>query len=92
MNWSEVFGNDRPVEIEVGFGKGAFLVATAQAHPEMVFEEYYLAGYSVTPEADKPATRALIVKGTSPRLSAGEQAKTGSRRHAPRSGRNRGGR
>jgi tRNA (guanine-N7-)-methyltransferase len=29
-----VFGNDHPVEIEVGFGKGAFLVAAAQAYPQ----------------------------------------------------------
>ena len=34
VTWSDVFGNDRPVEIEVGSGKGAFLVAAAQAHPD----------------------------------------------------------
>jgi tRNA (guanine-N7-)-methyltransferase len=32
--WNAVFSNDHPVEIEVGFGKGAFLVAAAVAHPE----------------------------------------------------------
>jgi len=31
---AELFGNDHSVELEVGFGKGAFLVAAAQLHPE----------------------------------------------------------
>jgi len=35
--WREVFGNDRPVELEVGFGKGLFLLTAAQAHPEINF-------------------------------------------------------
>jgi tRNA (guanine-N7-)-methyltransferase len=34
VDWAQVFGNDHPVEIEVGFGKGLFLVTAAQAHPE----------------------------------------------------------
>jgi tRNA (guanine-N7-)-methyltransferase len=32
-----VFGNDHPVELEVGFGKGLFLVTTAPARPEVNF-------------------------------------------------------
>jgi len=31
---AELFGNDHPVELEVGFGKGAFLVDVAPEHPE----------------------------------------------------------
>jgi tRNA (guanine-N7-)-methyltransferase len=34
VDWSELFGNDRPVEIEIGSGKGAFLLAYAREHPE----------------------------------------------------------
>lgn len=33
----EVFGNARPVEVEVGTGKGAFLLARAKARPELNF-------------------------------------------------------
>ncbi len=33
--WSEIFGNDRPVEIEVGIGKGRFLLAAAAAQPQI---------------------------------------------------------
>ena len=37
LDWPAVFGNDRPVEIEVGFGKGLFLVNTAAARPDRNF-------------------------------------------------------
>ena len=33
--WSEVFGNDHPVHIEVGMGKGRFVSTLAQIHPEI---------------------------------------------------------
>jgi tRNA (guanine-N7-)-methyltransferase len=32
-----IFGNDHPVELEVGFGKGLFLLRAAQAFPEVNF-------------------------------------------------------
>ena len=35
--WRELFGNDRPVEIEVGFGKGLFLATSAAARPDINF-------------------------------------------------------
>jgi tRNA (guanine-N7-)-methyltransferase len=34
LDWRELFGNDNPVEVEVGFGKGLFLVTAGSAHPE----------------------------------------------------------
>jgi tRNA (guanine-N7-)-methyltransferase len=34
-DWPAVFHNSHPVELEIGFGKGAFLVAASQAHPEV---------------------------------------------------------
>jgi tRNA (guanine-N7-)-methyltransferase len=37
LAWLEIFGNDRPVEIEVGFGKGLFLLTAAQACPHVNF-------------------------------------------------------
>jgi tRNA (guanine-N7-)-methyltransferase len=37
LNWREVFGNDRPVELEIGFGKGLFLLNAAGACPEVNF-------------------------------------------------------
>src|SRR5262249_39717100 len=37
LNWVEVFGNDRPVEVEVGFGKGLFLLTASEISPETNF-------------------------------------------------------
>ncbi|MBO1308191.1 tRNA (guanosine(46)-N7)-methyltransferase TrmB [Enterococcus sp. 669A] len=33
--WQERFGNDHPIHIEIGMGKGQFINKMAQAHPEI---------------------------------------------------------
>lgn len=33
LSWPKVFGNDHPVEMEIGFGKGLFLLTAARANP-----------------------------------------------------------
>ena len=33
--WNSLFGNDNPIHIEVGMGKGQFLMALAAAHPDV---------------------------------------------------------
>lgn len=33
--WSEIFGNDYPIHIEIGMGKGRFLMDLAAANPEI---------------------------------------------------------
>ena len=35
LRWESVFGDDHPVEVEIGCGKGGFLLRRAQAHPEI---------------------------------------------------------
>jgi tRNA (guanine-N7-)-methyltransferase len=37
LDWRAVFGNDRPVEVEVGCGKGLFLATAAAARPDVNF-------------------------------------------------------
>jgi tRNA (guanine-N7-)-methyltransferase len=37
LDWSAVFGNTRPVELEVGFGKGLFLLSSSENHPDVNF-------------------------------------------------------
>jgi tRNA (guanine-N7-)-methyltransferase len=37
LNWAALFGNSNPVEIEVGMGKGLFLLTTATARPDTNF-------------------------------------------------------
>ena len=36
-HWQEVFGNDHPVRIEIGMGKGTFLMRMAKTYPEINF-------------------------------------------------------
>lgn len=33
--WNEVFGNDHPIHIEIGMGKGQFIMTLAKEHPEI---------------------------------------------------------
>ncbi|MCV5942618.1 tRNA (guanosine(46)-N7)-methyltransferase TrmB, partial [Escherichia coli] len=37
LDWKEVFGNDNPVVLEIGFGMGASLVEMAKNAPEKNF-------------------------------------------------------
>ena len=37
LSWPDIFGNDHTVEVEVGFGKGLFLLNAARARPEINF-------------------------------------------------------
>lgn len=34
-SWREIFGNDRPIHIEIGMGKGKFIMALAKANPNI---------------------------------------------------------
>ena len=60
LDWGQVFGNPHPVELEVGSGKGLFLVTTATAHPGRNF-----VGVEIVPKyglymADRLARRRLV--------------------------------
>ncbi|OQP06479.1 tRNA (guanosine(46)-N7)-methyltransferase TrmB [Geobacillus sp. 46C-IIa] len=35
--WHELFGNDRPIHIEIGTGKGKFITEMAELHPDINF-------------------------------------------------------
>jgi tRNA (guanine-N7-)-methyltransferase len=37
IKWEELFGNTHPVEMEIGMGKGTFLLEEARARPEVNF-------------------------------------------------------
>jgi tRNA (guanine-N7-)-methyltransferase len=37
LSWAALFGNDRPVEVEIGTGKAGFLLRRARARPERNF-------------------------------------------------------
>ena len=35
--WHQLFGNDRPIYLEIGMGKGKFLIENAIRYPEIIF-------------------------------------------------------
>ena len=35
--WQRIFGNDKPIHIEIGCGKGGFVTGMAQLHPDVNF-------------------------------------------------------
>jgi tRNA (guanine-N7-)-methyltransferase len=35
IDWAAMYGNANPVEVEVGFGKGLYLVSAGSAHPQV---------------------------------------------------------
>src|SRR5438309_11544790 len=37
IDWAPQFGRQAPIEVEIGFGNGEFLVRQAQEHPERNF-------------------------------------------------------
>lgn len=53
VDLGEVFGNGRPVEVEIGAGKGTFLVARAAARPEVNFLGIEYAGAYARYSADR---------------------------------------
>ncbi len=35
IDWKQIFGNTQPIEIEIGFGKGRFLLEASKENPDM---------------------------------------------------------
>ena len=58
LDWAALFGNDRPVELEVGFGKGLFLVTSAAARPDVNF-----AGVEIVRKYQLYTATRLIKRG-----------------------------
>lgn len=59
LDWCALFGNDHPVEIEVGFGKGLFLVSQGVARPDVNFLGIEIERKYVLTTATRVATRLL---------------------------------
>ncbi|MDQ0215741.1 tRNA (guanine-N7-)-methyltransferase [Oikeobacillus pervagus] len=65
--WEEVFGNDHPIHIEVGTGKGQFVTGMAKANPHInyigieVYESVIVSALDRIIEADLPNVKLLSV-------------------------------
>jgi tRNA (guanine-N7-)-methyltransferase len=57
--FAQVFGNDNPVEIELGIGKGRFLIQQAEAHPDVNFVGLEWASRYYRLVAERAARRGL---------------------------------
>ena len=68
LDWREVFGNDHPVELEVGSGKGLFLANAAVANPGHNYLGIELAKKYAGKAAERVAKRSL----TNVRVVAGD--------------------
>jgi len=66
--WYEIFGNDRPVEIEIGPGRGDIILAYAAADPTTNFYGIELR----RPQADTINARAAALGLTNARVVAGD--------------------
>ena len=56
--WREVFGNDRPLQIEVGMGKGRFLMDLAAANPSVNYVGIEMYSSVLVKAIDKARERA----------------------------------
>ena len=59
ISWSAIFGNDHPVELEIGSGKGLFLANAATARPDHNFFGIELGKKYARRAADRAAKRGL---------------------------------
>jgi len=59
LEWTAVFGDDHPVEIEIGSGKGTFLVEAAEAHPGTNYLSIEVAAEYARYVADRVRRRDL---------------------------------
>ncbi|WP_338750751.1 tRNA (guanosine(46)-N7)-methyltransferase TrmB [Bacillus sp. FJAT-52991] len=65
--WEEVFGNDNPIYIEVGTGKGQFVTGMAKAHPDInfigieLYESVIVSALDRLIEAELPNLKLLNV-------------------------------
>ena len=59
LHWPDVFGNTQPVELEVGCGKGMFLIAAATQQPDRNFFGIELSRKYALFAADRITRRSL---------------------------------
>lgn len=68
IEWSEMFGNDHPVEIDVGCGRGLFLYNESLAHPERNY-----VGIEIDyKEGRRTATRLMKRRAANARVLGGD--------------------
>jgi len=66
IDWKSVFGNENPIHVEVGMGKGQFIIGMAQANPDINyigiehFDNVIVSALEKVIEAEKPSNLRLL--------------------------------
>lgn len=63
--WNRIFNNDNPIYIEIGMGKGKFIIENAQQYPNINFigiERYDSILARSLPKIDEKITNLLIIR------------------------------
>lgn len=69
-HWHTIFGNNNPIHIEVGTGKGQFVTGMAKQHPDInyigieLYESVIVSALDLLIEADVPNLKLLNVDGS----------------------------
>ncbi|RDW18322.1 tRNA (guanosine(46)-N7)-methyltransferase TrmB [Oceanobacillus arenosus] len=69
LNWQKVFGNDKPIHLEVGTGKGQFIIGMAKQYPDVNF-----IGIEIAKSVIVSATEKVIASGLDNILLLNEDA------------------
>ena len=78
IDWAQFFGNSNPVELDVGSGRGLFLVTAALEHPEINY-----LGLELDYKEGRRAARRLKKRGMPNARVLGGDCRVALQRHIP---------
>ena len=81
--WAEVFGNDRPVWVEIGMGKGRFIMDMAEKYPDRNFVGIEMYSSVLFKAIQRAEARAMIRDGADPGTTFGSPASVMERPPVP---------
>ena len=59
FDWESIFGNSNPVQVEIGFGKGRFILESAERHPDQNYFGIEWAGACVGVARERLAKKQI---------------------------------
>lgn len=71
VNWDELFGVERPIIVEIGFGNGDYLVHLAQSYPD-----HHVIGFEISNKSLEKAEGKIINRGLDNALAIHSRGET----------------
>lgn len=81
--WKEIFGNDAPLYIEIGMGKGRFIMDMAEKYPDRNFVGIEMYSSVLFKAIQRAEARELIRQGADPETTFGSPASVTERPPVP---------